>query len=86
MPGVLGPLAMTALARIQTALGLDYAGSDFGLNEAGEVLLFEANATMVVLPPEPKPQWAYRRAAVERIFSGVRTMIADRASVAISPS
>jgi glutamate/tyrosine decarboxylase-like PLP-dependent enzyme len=75
MPGVLGPRAMRALGQIQAALGLDYAGIDFGLNAAGDVLLFEANATMVVNPPEPDERWAYRRLAVERIFAAVRRML-----------
>jgi len=44
---------MEALAHIQATLGLDYAGIDFGLSDSGELLLFEANATMVVNPPEP---------------------------------
>jgi aromatic-L-amino-acid/L-tryptophan decarboxylase len=79
MPGVLGPRAMEALARIQEALGLEYAGIDFGMNARGEVLLFEANATMVVNPPEPDEQWAYRRPAVERIYTAVRNMLIARA-------
>ena len=32
MPGVLGPVAMKALGQIQSTLGLDYGGIDFGLN------------------------------------------------------
>jgi glutathione synthase/RimK-type ligase-like ATP-grasp enzyme len=75
MPGVLGPRVMEALARIQTTLGLDYAGIDFGLSSTGDLLLFEANATMVVNPPEPDQRWAYRRPAVERIFAAVRRML-----------
>ncbi|MGA3016972.1 MAG: tetratricopeptide repeat protein [Bryobacteraceae bacterium] len=75
MPGVLGPRAMEALARIQAMLGLDYAGIDFGLSSAGDLLLFEANATMVVNPPGPHERWAYRRPAVERIFAAVRKML-----------
>jgi tetratricopeptide (TPR) repeat protein len=75
MPGVLGPRAMQALARIQATLGLDYAGIDFGLNDSGDLLLFEANATMVVNPPEPDERWAYRRPAIERIFAAVRRML-----------
>jgi hypothetical protein len=78
MPGVLGPRAMEALAHIQAALGLDYAGIDFGRNAGGDILLFEANATMVVNPPEPDAQWAYRRPAVERIFAAVRRMLTER--------
>ncbi len=81
MPGLLGALAMNALSSIQQVLGLDYAGIDFGLNEAGEVLLFETNATMVVLPPEAKPQWDYRRPAVERVHRAVLRMIGDRSGV-----
>jgi tetratricopeptide (TPR) repeat protein len=75
MPAVLGPRAMAALEQIQGALGLDYAGIDFGLSPDGDVLLFEANATMVVNPPEPDERWAYRRPAVERIFGAVRRML-----------
>ncbi len=81
MPAVLGPRAMEALGRIQAILGLDYAGIDFGLAAAGEILLFEANATMVVNPPEPDARWAYRRPAVERIFAAVRRMLLDKAVV-----
>ncbi len=75
MPGVLSPRVMDALAQIQATLGLDYAGIDFGLSESGDLLLFEANATMVVNPPEPDERWAYRRPAVERIFAAVRQML-----------
>lgn len=78
MPRVLGPRAIQALAGIQAALGLDYAGVDFGLSPTGGLLLFEANATMVVNPPEPDERWAYRRPAVERIFAAVRSMLAAR--------
>ena len=82
MPAVLGPRAMAALEQIQGALGLDYAGIDFGLSRDGDVLLFEANATMVVNPPEPDERWAYRRPAVERIFVAVRRMLLGRRSAA----
>jgi glutathione synthase/RimK-type ligase-like ATP-grasp enzyme len=75
MPGVLGVRATDALARIQATLGLDYAGIDFGLSADGDLLLFEANATMVVNPPEPDERWAYRHPAVERIFAAVRRML-----------
>jgi tetratricopeptide (TPR) repeat protein len=86
MPGVLGPRAMAALAEIQNVLGLDYAGIDFGLNAAGEVLLFEANATMTVLPPERDRRWDYRRAAVQRIEEAVRKMLIDKAGLSGAPA
>jgi glutathione synthase/RimK-type ligase-like ATP-grasp enzyme len=79
MPEVLGSRAMAALAEIQNALGLDYAGIDFGLNPAGEILLFEANATMTVLPPGQDQRWNYRRAAVRRIEEAVRRMLIEKA-------
>jgi hypothetical protein len=78
MAGVLGPRAMAALSEIQARLGLDYAGIDFGLSAAGEILLYEANATMVVPPPAPDEKWAYRRPAFERISAAVRKMLMDR--------
>jgi hypothetical protein len=75
---VLGP-AMTTLARIRDALNLDYGGIDFGLNEAGKVLLFEANATMVVNPPDADERWRYRRPAVKTILDAVHAMMVGRA-------
>jgi glutamate/tyrosine decarboxylase-like PLP-dependent enzyme len=78
MPSVLGKHAMMALSAIQKQLGLDYAGIDFGLNSDGEILLFEANATMVVNPPEPGEKWAYRQPAVERIHAAVRKMLLEK--------
>ena len=75
MPGVLGSKAMTALSSIQAALGLDYGGIDFALNQRGEVLLFEANATMVVEQPCEDELWDYRRAAVSRIHQAVQNLL-----------
>ncbi|MGB8590914.1 MAG: pyridoxal-dependent decarboxylase [Candidatus Acidiferrales bacterium] len=79
MTGVLGHRAMAALEGIQKTLGLDYGGIDFGLNDKGEVLLFEANATMAIIPPGPDKRWDYRRSAVERICMAVLNMLTDRA-------
>lgn len=81
MEGVLGPRAMAALRAIQFELGLDYAGIDFGLSPRGEILLFEANATMVVNPPEAGEKWTYRRPAVERIYTAVRNMLLERSGL-----
>jgi tetratricopeptide (TPR) repeat protein len=80
LPGTLGPRATAALEAIRAMLGLDYGGIDFALDAAGEVVVFEANATMVVPYPKPDPRFAYRRAAVERIHEAVRALIAARAS------
>jgi len=85
MPGVIGPKAMAALEGIQKTLGLDYGGIDFGLNADGDVLLFEANAAMAVLPPGEDARWDYRRPAVERILKAIRKMLVDRAKSAPAP-
>jgi hypothetical protein len=84
MQGVLGPRAMAGLAEIAARLDLDYAGVDFGLSADGEVLLFEANATMVVNPPDPDPRWDYRREPVERILAAVQALLVTRAAKAFS--
>jgi hypothetical protein len=78
MPGVLGARAMTALAGISAMLGLDYAGVDFALAADGSVLAFEANATMVVNPPEPDPVWDYRRRAIADVQQAVKQMLLRR--------
>lgn len=75
MGDVLGPRAVAALEEIQKTLGLEYGGIDFGLSAKGEVLLFEANATMVAAEPDADARWDYRRAAVERIYAAVREML-----------
>ena len=80
MAGVLGPSAMAGLAAIAGRLGLDYGGVDFGLGAGGAVLLFEANATMVVNPPDPDPRWDYRRAPVARILGAVKDLLVARAA------
>ena len=79
MPKALGNKAVRALEKIGYELGLDYGGIDFGLSADGNVLLFEANATMVVNPPDPNERWAYRRSAVTKILDAVRNMILGRA-------
>lgn len=80
MEGVLGPRAMTALRAIQTRLGLTYAGIDFGLAPDGRLLLFEANATMIMAAPENDSIWDYRRPALEAALGACRRMLRDRAA------
>jgi hypothetical protein len=78
MNGVLGAAAVATLGRIRAALGLDYAGIDFAVGPGGDVLLFEANATMVVAQPGADPRWDYRRPAVQAVLDAVRTMLLAR--------
>ena len=81
MSAIIGPRAMAALQQIERALGLDYGGVDFALAPGGSLLLFEANATMVVAPPRPEAMWDYRRAPVQRILDAVQAMVLERAGV-----
>jgi hypothetical protein len=86
MPGVLGPRAMQALEHVREAMGLDYGGIDFGLDGQGNVVVFEANAAMVVSPPRDGDPWKYRVAPVARVGQAVQAMLlraAGRATVDI---
>ena len=79
MPAVLGERAMAALDRIRSEVGLDYFGVDFALAPDGSVLLFEANAAMVVIAPPPEPIWDYRRGPVAAILEAAKRMALTRA-------
>jgi tetratricopeptide (TPR) repeat protein len=80
MAGAIGAPAMAALERVQAALGLDYGGVDFALSATGELVVFEANATMVIPPPPPEPIWDYRRAPVAGLLDSAKAMIRARAA------
>jgi hypothetical protein len=80
MAGVLGPAVIHTLQRIEERLGLDYGGIDFGLSRRGEVLLYEANATMAVYRPNADPKWDYRRSSVERIYAAAKELFLARAN------
>jgi hypothetical protein len=82
MPAVLGVGATAALEEICRTLRLDYAGIDFGLAPDGAVLLFEANATMVVFPPGPEEIWDYRRRPIHEVLQAATRMILARLDTA----
>jgi glutathione synthase/RimK-type ligase-like ATP-grasp enzyme/Flp pilus assembly protein TadD len=80
LPAALGPRASAALTQIAATLGLEYAGIDFGVDAAGNVLVFEANPTMAIYFPDGDERFAYRHAAIERIVAAVRRMFSARAT------
>lgn len=87
MLGFLGPTVVAGLGRIRDVIGLDYGGIDFSLDSRGRVVVFEANATMVApLPDISDERFAYRRPAVERVHTGVRSMILARATSSVAPA
>jgi hypothetical protein len=86
MSSVIGARGVAALARIADVLALDYGGIDFAVDANGDILLFEANATMVMVPLSGDPKWDYRRPAFDAVFSAVRAMLLDRAAAASAVS
>ncbi|HUA09711.1 MAG TPA: tetratricopeptide repeat protein [Candidatus Acidoferrales bacterium] len=67
MRGTLGPRATAALEEAARRIGLEYFGIDFALDARGNVLLFEANATMRAVIPfasDPYPSQTRRQAAI----------------------
>ncbi len=52
-------------------LDLDYGGIDFAVNAQGDILFFEANATMVMVPLAADEKWDYRRPAFDDVFAAV---------------
>jgi hypothetical protein len=80
MHRVLGHRAMSALEGIRDALGLDYFGIDFALDREGRVLLFEANATMKVVPPAASDPNTARHEAARATLAAARRLVLKRAS------
>lgn len=72
---VLGAPAVAALTRIGETLGLDYCGIDFAIARDGRVIVFEANATMVIIPPPPEPIWEYRRAPIACALNAAKELL-----------
>ncbi|TDN67703.1 hypothetical protein [Paraburkholderia sp. BL10I2N1] len=77
--GVLGELAMNAIVGIGRRLGLDYCGIDFTLLPDGRVLVFEANATMLVHREDADGVIAHKNAFVQRIVDAFEQMQIRRA-------
>jgi hypothetical protein len=74
--GHLGERSFGALQRVAEVLALDYCGIDFGVDANGEIVLFEANASMTVYLPDNTPENEYRRAAVFAIDGALHGLIA----------
>lgn len=77
--GVLGSRAYAALRHVVATLSLEYCGVDFALDRNGRLVVFEANATMIVPPPPADARWDYRRKPVRRILDAVERMLVVRA-------
>ncbi|WP_109478691.1 tetratricopeptide repeat protein [Paraburkholderia sp. C35] len=76
----LGERAMNAIVAIGQRLGLDYGGIDFTLLPDGRVLVFEANATMLVHKESADGVLAHKNAFVQRIVDAFEQMQIGRMS------
>lgn len=75
---VFGVSQRAALQSIRDAIGLDYFGIDCSLDRDGAVVVFEANASMLV--HGNNTQFPYKSEAVERIKRAFQTMLERGAS------
>ncbi len=78
MSGAIGSRACETLERVRATLGLDYGGIDFALDAKGNVVLFEANATMNLFDPGPDAA-PERRAAFAAVRVAVSELLDSRA-------
>ncbi len=71
----LGPRAWAAIGRIGERLDLDFCGLDFGILPGGRVLVFEANATMLVHPEDETGPLGAKNPAVGRIIGAFQARL-----------
>ena len=69
------PRPCTALEAIRRSSASTTAGSISVSTRAGNVVLFEANATMAIYYPDDDERYAYRRPAVDRVLAAFRTFV-----------
>lgn len=80
----IGAAAMDAIEAIGERLDLDFAGVDFSMLPDGRVLVFEANATMLVHHDDEAGPFAYKNRAVHAILDAFAAMVAAHLSMQIA--
>lgn len=83
--GVFGPSAARAVEEAARRLDLDYGGMDCTLTADGEVLVFEANACMLVHLDEPASAFPYKHRHTPRIRDAFTRMVLERIRPAQGP-
>jgi hypothetical protein len=73
---VLGERGMAAIESIGKRLDLDYGGVDFSILPDGRVLVFEANATMLVHPEKEAGPLGFKNPFVQRILDAFEALLA----------
>lgn len=80
---VLGARGMVAMTAIGRKLNLDYAGADFTLLPDGRILLFEANATMLIHPEKEQTSLAFKNPYVQRIVQAFDDLLARKSALSV---
>ena len=83
--GALPAAVIDTLNAVRDRMPLDYFGMDFGVLPDGQVVLFEANATMNFFPFLPDPRFAYVRACQKPAAQAFHEMLARASSIAATP-
>lgn len=78
--GVFGAQAAAAVEEAARRLDLDYGGMDCALTDDGRVILFEANACVLVHLDEPAARFAYKHQYVPPIREAFSRMLLERAN------
>ena len=73
--GAIGVTAMAAVEAIGRRLDLDYCGVDFSVLPDGRVLVFEANATMLIHPEQEHEVLRYKNPYVQRILDAFEALL-----------
>jgi glutathione synthase/RimK-type ligase-like ATP-grasp enzyme len=68
-----------AFAALNAKLGLDYFAVDCAETPDGDLLLFEADVSMIVHALDPVELYPYKRPAMARLFAGFEAMLRARA-------
>jgi hypothetical protein len=78
LDAVFGGTLRDALAEIAAAVPLEYFGIDCAIARDGRLLLFEADAAMLVHGTDPADLYPYKRPAFERIKLALNALFARR--------
>ena len=73
--GAFPPEVKEVLSAVRERIDLDYFGIDFGVMPDGQVILFEANATMNFFSVLPSDEFAYVRACVPPARAALRELL-----------
>jgi hypothetical protein len=73
--GGLAAGVLDTLHRVRERMHLDFFGMDFGIAPTGELLLFEANATMNFFPFLDDPRFAYVKQSLKPAHDAMHELI-----------